>query len=233
VERPEAGIPGALLAGRESVTTPWFGELDDDDMLLPRALAPRVQALMERPDATAVVTNGYRRTGGGDELHVTVPGKVQRDPFGQLLEKNWLLPGSWLCRTSEVGPDVFADMPRFLECTYMAVRFAMSGRMMFLAEPTVIWHAGHAGSASWSRPHRLGAADALERLLTLSLPPAFRAGVRRKLAEACHANADIHRQEGNRREAWRWHLRSLRAPGGFRYLAFTRYLFTMRDRAGE
>ena len=226
VERRDAGIPGAMRAGREAVTTPWFGALDDDDFLLPAALAPRIQVLLEHPEATAVVTNGYRRTAEGDELHVTTPELVRRDPFGQLLERNWLLPGSWLCRSAAIGTEVFDEMPQFLECTYMAVRFAMSGRMLFLSEPTVVWHVGTADSASASRPHRLGSANALQQLLRLSLPAAFRAGVRRKFAEECHTISDIFRLEGNRREAWRWHLRSLRAPSGLRYLGFTRHLFT-------
>src|SRR5215831_17690441 len=43
----EAGLRNALQVGRRLVDTPWFAELDDDDLLLPGALASRVEALAE------------------------------------------------------------------------------------------------------------------------------------------------------------------------------------------
>jgi glycosyltransferase involved in cell wall biosynthesis len=224
VEQDETGIPGALRAGREVVETAWFGTLDDDDFLLPGALLTRVRALTEHPECDTVVTNGYRRDATGDVMHVTDPDRVRRDPLGHLLETNWLLPGSWLSRASALGPQVFAEMPRFLECTYLAIRIALTRRLLFLDEPTVVWHAGRPGSQSWSRPHRLGQADALRPILDLPLPAAFRAGILRKFTEACHAVADLHLQERDLGEAWRWHLRSLRGSGGWRYLFYTRRL---------
>jgi glycosyltransferase involved in cell wall biosynthesis len=229
VERREAGIPGALLAGRMLVSTNWFGTLDDDDVLLPGALAARVEALLANPHATGVVSNGFRRSGAGDELHVTEPELVRADPLGRLLVANWLLPGSWLCRSADFGPGVFAEMPRFLECTYMAVRFAMTGRMLFLDQPGVVWRMGRAGSMSWSRPHRLGEADAMQGILKLPMPSRIRRGFRRKLGKACHAISETYLREGNRREAWRWHLRSLGKPGGYWFLWFTRHLFFRRS----
>ena len=41
VTREEANLPLALLAGRRAVDTPFFATLDDDDQLLPDALALR------------------------------------------------------------------------------------------------------------------------------------------------------------------------------------------------
>ena len=225
IEHEKTGIPVALRAGREVVDTSWFGTLDDDDYLLPGALLTRIRALSEHPECDTVVTNGYRRDAtGGDVIHVTDPDRVRRDPLGHLLEANWLLPGSWLSRSSAIDPQVFAEMPRFLECTYLAVRFAIAERLLFLDEPTVVWHAGRPGSQSWSRSHRLGQADALQRILKLSLPAPFRAGAMRKFTAACHAAADLYLEERDLGEAWRWHLRSLRGSGGWRYLLYTRRL---------
>jgi hypothetical protein len=224
IDRPEPGIPGALRAGREQVRSPWFTALDDDDVLLPGTLAARVRVLGEHPGRRAVVTNGFRRNGHGDVLHVTNPAGVRSDPLGYLLETNWLLPGSWLCRTADFGPELFEAMPRFLECTYLAVRLATSGPLVFLDEPGVVWQAGREGSESWSRPHRLGEADALARILALPLPPSFRAEVERRHSAACHSISDVHRLEGSGREAWSWHWRSLRGRGGYRYLLYTRRL---------
>jgi glycosyltransferase involved in cell wall biosynthesis len=224
VDRPEPGIPGALRAGRATVRSPWFTALDDDDVLLPGTLAARVRVLTEQPGCRAVVTNGFRRNGSGDVLHVKSPASVRSDPLGYLLETNWLLPGSWLCRTADFGPEFFDAMPRYLECTYLAVRLATSGRLEFLDQPGVIWQAGRLGSESWSRPHRLGEADALARILELPLPRPFRAELERRHAAACHSISDVHRLEGSGRDAWSWHWRSLRGRGGYRYLLYTRRL---------
>lgn len=218
----ERGIPQALRAGRELVDTPWFSRLDDDDVMLPGALALRVATLTARPGLDAVVTNGYRRDATGDTLNVTDAARVQRDPLRALLEGNWLLPGSWLCRTAAIGPEIFGDAPHSLECTYLAVRLASSGRMVFLEQPTVAWHTDVPGSESKTLAWHLGEADALARILELDLPEDFCDGIRRKIAEACHSVAGRYVAEGNFREAWRWHTRSLRTRGGWRYLLYTR-----------
>ncbi len=220
----DRGIPEALAAGRALVETPWFSRLDDDDLMLPGALALRVASLEARPELDAVVTNGYRRDATGDTLNVSDPAMVQRDPLGALLAGNWLLPGSWLCRTERVGPEVFRDAPHSLECTYLAVRLASSRRMMFLEQPTVIWHTAIAGSESKSLEWHLGEADALVRILELELPEAFRDGIRRKIAEACHSAASRLLALGNPSQAWRWHVRSLQERGGWRYLLYSRHL---------
>jgi glycosyltransferase involved in cell wall biosynthesis len=120
--RDEGNLPAALLAGREAVDTPYFATLDDDDLLLPGALALRLRALQERPDRAAVVTNGYRRDRFGDVLHIASGRgahdphrEIERDPLRALLRRNWLLPGSWLGRTDAVGASLFHGMPRYLE----------------------------------------------------------------------------------------------------------------------
>ena len=223
---PERGIPEALQAGRDLVDTPWFSRLDDDDVMLPGALALRVATLEAQPGLDAVVTNGYRRDSAGDTLHVIDATAVQRDPLGALLTSNWLLPGSWLCRTASIGSDVFRDAPHSLECTYLAVRLASRGRMVFLEQPTVVWHTDIPASESKSREWHLGEADALTRILELELPEDFRKGIRGKIAPACHSAASRFIAEGSPSEAWRWHIRSLKEPGGWRYLLYTRYVLT-------
>jgi hypothetical protein len=219
--REEASLAGALRRGRELVDTPCYAALDDDDFLLPGALEVRMQALEERPDTDAVVTNGYCRGPDGDQLTVPAGLSVERDPLGALLIRNWLMPGSWLCRTEAVGPEVFDAMPRYLECTYLAVRLAMMGRMRFLEQPTVVRCTETSGSESKSRDFRLGQVAALLRILDLPLPPAFRAGLVRKVSAECHATARMLLQEGCLTEAAWWHLQTLRSRGGWRYLPFT------------
>jgi glycosyltransferase involved in cell wall biosynthesis len=220
----QADLPAALRAGRSLVDTVWFAELDDDDVLLPGALAARVRALEERPECQAVVTNGLIRDSRGDSLHVPDASIVQRDPLRALLKRNWLLPGSWLCRTESVGLGVFEGMPRFAECTYLAIRLATKHQMRFLDSPTVVWHTDSPLSVSRSRDYVLGQGAALRRILELELPSDVRAAYRTRVSSAYHEVARLHLREGTLREAWRWHIQSLGESGGWRYVPFARRL---------
>lgn len=219
-----ADLPAALRLGRTRVATPWFTAIDDDDTLLPGALALRKAAIEAHPDAIAVVTNGLRRGTSGDDLHLTDFAAIRRDPLQGMLDFNWLLPGSWLCRTSAVPEQVFSEMPRYLECTYLGLRLALLGRLIFLDEPTVAWSTDTPGSLSKSTLYLLGQADALERLCHLPLPARIRAGLSTKLAAAFNSAAALHLREGRRRAAWRNHLRCLRTSSGWRYGLFTLHL---------
>jgi len=221
-----ADLPGALRLGRTHVDTPWFTALDDDDVLLPGALRMRLSALTKRPDCVVIVSNGWRRDAQGDVLHMSSFDAVRRDPLRSVLDGNWLLPGAWLARTDAFADEVFAKMPRYLECTYLAVRFATTHHACFIDEPTVAWSADTPGSVSRSREYVLGLEGALERILELDLPPDVRRGFMRKRASAQHSAACLLMQEGHTRAAWKAHLRSLRTPSGWRFLSSTpRFLF--------
>lgn len=225
--REARGLPAALAAGRAMVETPWFTSLDDDDFLLPGALLLRVRALEGRADCAAVVTNGYRRDEAGDELHVKRNHRVHADPIRAMLEANWFLPGSWLCRSELVGVRVFEDMPNYLECTYLALRIASEHRIIWRDTPTVVYSVGSPAAESLSRASVLGQVRGLRRILALNLPEDVRRVLRSRIAVAYHTAADHERKTGAIREAWRWHVASLLQPSGWRYVAFTRHL--LRD----
>lgn len=224
VTRRESGLPGAYFAGRQAVETPWFATLDDDDLLLPRALARRVEELERRPDHAVIVTNGYRRDGGQDVLNIQPPLDVAADPLRALLRRNWLLPGAWLCRSALVGPSLFEGMPPYLECTFLAARFASEFRMVWIDEPTVVYHLGTALAVTRSREYIVGHMDGLRGILALPLPGDVRRALRRRMAAAYHQAADYDWRAGALRSAWRWHIASLREPGGWRHVTFTRHL---------
>jgi hypothetical protein len=218
-EIEEADLPAALRAGRRLVDTPFFAELDDDDELSADALATRVRALTGDPHADVVVTNGLRRTSVGDSLHVTDMEFVRNDPLRALLSHNWLLPGSWLCRTDRVGDDIFDRMPRYRECTYLALIFSTRYRMIFVNEPTVVYHADTMPSESKSREYILGSLAAEQMLLTLDLPLDVREQFRRKyLASAYRSIARVHVGEHRLFAAMHAYLRSCLQPGGLQYL---------------
>lgn len=224
IVRDAADLPAAHRAGRDAVDTPWFGTLDDDDVLLPGGLARRVRALEERPAADVIVTNGILRVGGHDRLHIAKEANVARDPLRALLRGNWLLPGSWLARTERVGASIYHGMPRYRECTFLALRFCTEYSMLWLQEPTIVYHLGSPRAESGSREYALGQVGALEALLELRLPAWMRRRLRWEIAGAFHGGADRLWSEGRLDEAWRMHGRSLRAWGGMRYVAFTRHL---------
>jgi Glycosyl transferase family 2 len=217
------GLPAALHAGRLALDTPWFADLDDDDLLLPGALALRLDALQARPDCHTVITNGYRRRGSTD-TRASEGLDVAADPMRALLRQNWFLPGSYLCRASDVGPEHFERMPRYLERTYLALRLTTHGSILWLDQPTVVNHVGTPDSESASRECALGQADALRRILELELPPDVHEALRARIAPACHGASELELRAGQLGEAVRWHLRSLREPGGWRYLAYTRHI---------
>jgi glycosyltransferase involved in cell wall biosynthesis len=225
--REARGLPAALAAGRAMVTTPWFTALDDDDFLLPGALLLRVRALEERPDCAAVITNGFRRNGSGDELHVKPDNRVHADPLRTMLQGNWFLPGSWLCRTDAVGVKIFEEMPSFLECTYLALRIATEHPIVWRDTPTVVYSVGSPAAESLSRAYVLGQVAGLRRIIALNLPEDVRRALRSRIAGAYHSAADHERMAGARLASWRWHVASLVQPSGWRYLPFTRHL--LRD----
>jgi glycosyltransferase involved in cell wall biosynthesis len=230
----QADLPVALRTGRERVDTPWFAELDDDDELLPDALAIRLGALRERPEYDAVVTDGFVRGSRGDAPHFThEPAQIMSDPLRALTRANWLSPGAALFRTRTVGVPLFHGMPRYLEWTYLAIRLATSCRLLFLEQPTFVYHTDTPASVSGSREYALGLPAAIERVLELDVPADVRWCYESRLAQACHAAAGLQLREGNARAAWRWHLRSLRARRGWRYLPFTRELLGEARRTRE
>jgi glycosyltransferase involved in cell wall biosynthesis len=224
IRLPAADLPGALRAGRDQVATPYFAELDDDDELLPGALAMRVEALQARADVDAVVTRGFVDHHGRREPNVADLEGAQADPLRALLDHNWLTPCAGLFRTATVGPQYFADIPAYLEWTYIGLRLSLERRILFSNRLTWVYRADTVRSLSKSRAYVLLQPAAVERLLSLPVPPDVRARLEQRLHGALHAAAALELDAGNLRAAWRWHLRSLARAGGWRYALYTRRL---------
>jgi hypothetical protein len=186
-----------------------------------------VRTLQESDHLDVVVTNGYDADAAGEVLRTPNMQAVVDDPLGELVKQNWLLPGSWLCRTETVGAWLFEGMPPFMECTFLAILFSTRCRVVFLDEPTITWRADTPESASKSPAYVLSEPAGLHRLLELDLPPDMRRAYRRKLSRALHSVSDWHRSRGQMGEAWKQHLASLRWPGGWRHLPYTRRLLSL------
>lgn len=224
LERAEPSLPLALAAGRRLVTTEFFAQLDDDDELLPGALELRLRRITgsDRPDA--VITNGIIRGAGGERFSIPDLEAVERCPLDALLDRNWMLPGSALFRSASLGDEIFAATPRYLEWTYVGLVLASRHRIALLPSPSVVHYEGHAFSVDRSRECALGRPRAFEAHLRLDLPRHVRQRLRRKRGAAWHTAAEVSRREGDAPAAWAAHLRSLCAPGGWRYVTYTRHL---------
>lgn len=219
--RDQAHLPAALRAGREQVTTTFVTALDDDDELLPGALSTRIAALEANAGWDAVVSNGFIRNGDSQTLKFTDLHRIRRDPVRAMMRRNWLLPGAWLCRTEVLVPELFDAMPQFLECTYLGYWLAMQSRLGFLEVPTLVWGKDTPASASKSLEYVLGQAEAHRQLLRLPLPADVWTNLRRRISSACHQASRRCLSDGAYARAWSWHVRSLREPGGWRFLLYT------------
>ena len=182
----------------------------------------------DAPDA--VITNGIIRNAAGERFSIPDPAAVEQDPLGALMEANWLLPGAALFRAGAIGEDVFADTPRFLEWTYIALLLASRHRIALLPESTIVHYEGHAFSVDRSRECALGRPLAFEAALQLDLPRAVKRRLRTKRSAAWHTAAQAARLASDPAAAWAAHLRSLAGPGGWRYVSYTRYLLGLAGR---
>ncbi len=227
-----ADLPGALRTGRDLVDTEWFCELDDDDLLLPGTIAERLALAEQQPECDVVVANGIVRGRAGDRLLLSRLDELAADPLSSLARISWLSPGGALFRAASVPREFFDGLPRYLEWTALALRLAQSCRIAFLDRAGFV-HRDDSPDSLWlSRDCTLGLPGAIRSLLDEGLPPALELELERRFAGACHAAAHAELQGGRHRAAWRWHLQSLVARHGWRYLSFTRRMLAATFSAG-
>lgn len=225
MRRAEGSLPLALKAGREAITTPFFSELDDDDIILPDGLRRLLDSLVENPKADWAVGNTIVRCPKGrdnNSLHDLAA--IRADPLQALMRSNWLLPGSALFRTARVPASIFADMPKYLEWTYLGVALCLRGAPVFLPEPVTVHHVGLSHSIDLSREATFGRVAAFKQLIAMPLPSPVTRHFKGRLGALHHSCSMEHLRDGDVRQAWVCHLRSLLHPGGWAYLSFTRYL---------
>lgn len=218
------GLPAALEAGRAQVQTEFFTELDDDDVLLPRSLDFRVRFLQTHPDVDVVVANGEIHDDDICVMSISDAAAVSRDPQRALMQRNWLLPGAAVFRTSAVAPELFRDIPRYLEWTYLALLLLSECNVAFLDDLAVVHFNDHSFSVDRSMECRLGRIQALERLLEMELSKIVKWKIERRISDAHHHVSHLWLEKASLQKAWSAHWRSLLGRGGWRYLTYTRHL---------
>ena len=225
IRRHEAGLGASISTGRDYVNAPFFAELDDDDFLLPGALATRLDRMRAKPTVDAVVTNGFVRSGDRESLNLPDLTGCAADPLRSLMDSMWLPPCAGLFRTATIPSQYFRAMPAYLEWTYLALVLALERRIAFVPTPTFVYNADTPGSLSKSREYVLGHPAAIKTMLRLPVPPDVRRRLRRKYVAALHGASVTGLSLGRTSLAWRFHMRTMISPWGWRYLSYTRHLF--------
>ena len=225
----EASPGRALTIARGLVDAPFFAFLDDDDELLPGALAARMAILRAEPRVQVVVTTGYVARGNARRVHIGDITRHQDDPLRGIVERCWLASCGGLFRTAAVPPAMFDALPDLCEWTCVAFRLAMAScSIRFVDRPTYVVH-DSTGSLSKSDAFVEASLGVLDAMRSAPLPAADRRRLAHKYRATLHAAADRCRRAGNVGQAWRYHLRSMQPPGTLRYAAYTRKLVWNSD----
>jgi glycosyltransferase involved in cell wall biosynthesis len=224
IQIPEPSLFRARRVAFETVRSACFATLDDDDIFLPGALAKRLAALRADPSADWVVGNGVYVWPDREVPYIPDLDATRRDPFGTLLDHCWLCSAGNLFRTAAFTGDMF-DTVRSMDITYIALRLLAEGKKpVFLEEPTFRYFF-YPDSTSKQDSYNLPAAEAIRLMMDLPVPGWVRRGLARKFRRAMHDTAVHYYRRGEKRPAWKAHLRSLAGlPELFLYAAFTRKL---------
>lgn len=219
----EGNVSAARMAGLEMVASSFFCFLDDDDELLPGALALRVRSIA--PEADILVTNGYRRE---QEDQPLVPhgmaDRINADPVGAMLDLNWFASPAGLFRAATVPLDAFAIRLKFFEWTWLFFDLAARGmNFQFVEDLTYRKFENHDFGVSRSPAYAQAYAGFVRSLLGLPVKPDHRQALRRKYQAALNAQSVAAMRAGRRLDAWLAHARCL-AEGGWRYVPYTRHL---------
>lgn len=225
---PEASLPRARAAGRQAVQTPFFTFLDDDDELLPGGLERRLAVLTSRPDIDLVITNGWRRQGGRQEVMLNQLASVSADPLLALFRENWLPSCGATFRTSSIGPEYFADMHGYAEWTWLAFRLSLDKKRVEVIDDITFAINDTPGSLSKSANYRAAYLHLYRRMLEVNPPDSVRKQIKRKISSFWHDLSAESLARGDLRRATWYHVRSLLSHGGLRYLAYTRHLAIRR-----
>jgi glycosyltransferase involved in cell wall biosynthesis len=225
IYQEEGNLPNALRRGRENVHTEYFGFLDDDDIYTAKAIEIRISPMLSDVNIDFVATNGiYRR---GDEC--TVPQRdgeaINRDPLEEMTKGNWLASCGGLYRTATIVAKDFHLGTAGLEWTYLAYWLISSGRkLLYLNVQTYIVN-DTPESLSKSQDYYKKCLLVMQRVALLETGANINANVRKAIGAQHHAIADRELRSNNFLSAFLHHLNSLRAPGGFRHIPFSRHFF--------
>jgi glycosyltransferase involved in cell wall biosynthesis len=214
----------ARRTGFEAVRSEFFAIHDDDDILLPGALARRLKAFRDDPGVDWVASDGIFVWPDREVPYIPSVEAVRRDPFGTLLDHCWLCSAGNLFRTAAIPAGVFDGVPS-MDITYIALRLLAEGKKLALIDEPTFKYFYYPNSLSKQDYYNLAAPEAIRTMMALPVPAWVRRGLAGKYRRAMHDVAGHAWMRGALREAWLAHLRSIAGfPEFFRFLSFTRKL---------
>ncbi len=225
LRQPNRGPSAARNAGLERLDTDAVVFLDADDLLLPGALACRLE-LLAFPDAAWAHTDGWLEDESGarrrfSAVHPPVGGRGEGRVFAQLLRKNFITTDAVVARRAlvrELGG--FDETIRGTEDWDLWLRLAARHPVRWSPQPTFVYRRGtNTVSGNRSRMDRMRSQTLVnaERLFPAAVRAAG-AAARRSVADAHNAFAQELAGQG------RWHEA---AP----YLATSLRLWPLQRRA--
>jgi glycosyltransferase involved in cell wall biosynthesis len=230
LEQPS--YPAAMRYGRSLVTTDYFSYLDDDDEYLAGALKTRVMAMTDDTKIDFVVTNGYRHVDGQDVPFLDDTDQIERLPIHTLLRRNWLASCGGLFRASTVTLDYFDADNHDYEWTYLAFQLSLNLCLKFINVPTFRIN-DSPNSLSKSVGWLNSEITMIDKMIALNPPSSLLPVLYELRCAALHTSSDLHRNSGEYRLAWKFHLASLKYASGWKHLAFTRKLLFPRVKQKE
>lgn len=220
----EGSLPKAISIGRSLVTAEYFGFLDDDDVLLPNALALKLELFQKHPGTDVVVGNGYIDRLGKDTLLYPSFEDSIKEPLYSLMEGNWLASCGGLFRAESVELNYFVNLPKYFEWTWLAFHLATSGkRLQFINTPTFRVRES-IGSLSQEEGNIDAQITVVQKMLVKTDNHYVKSKLKKRLGAAYHMASLMALRRGMNSEAWRYHLRSMNTLRNIGFVTFTRYL---------
>ncbi|PKO90620.1 MAG: hypothetical protein CVU16_10050 [Betaproteobacteria bacterium HGW-Betaproteobacteria-10] len=226
IQQREASAPLACLNGRRVVESPYYCFLDDDDEYINGAIDYRLAKIKSDDKFDFVVTNGFRNFEGFDLIYLNEMSSIAENPMASLFRQNWLTSCGALFCTDKVGVEYFENYHPYVEWTWLAFKLSLDGKKIGVIDQPTFRIYDTAGSASKSETYFYSIFELYNKMLLLNPLPETVEIIRRRMGAWLHENADRCRRNGRLLDAWKSHLSSLVYPGGFRYVFFSRRLFS-------
>ena len=153
----------------------------------------------------------------------------QVDPISELLKPDgiWLGSCAGMYKAESIGLDYFEDYAAYGEWTYLAFKLAVYNKIRFIE------HKGfkinmHNESLSHSPAYLIGLYRMHQKVMSLSLSKSARRLFKVKIGAMEHNIASKHLENGEIKEAWHYHLKSLKSFHGLlSYLFYTRFFLEL------
>jgi glycosyltransferase involved in cell wall biosynthesis len=212
--------PLARRLGAELADGEFLAFLDDDDEFLPDTLAAKVAYFRQHPDVDVLVTDGLRVNGNGISRIFPPPDARAPDLVETMMRAPWSACSLTL-RADKVDLAVFDAELRHMEWTLTALLLARQGRVGYLDEPTFRYYETTPDSLSKTVAHSLAGPEVWRRLSDCYAGTRYEGAVKRRYGSMCHNASHQYVRLGQLGCAWRMHVKSLLAPGGVAYLAYS------------